>query len=79
MHTIRIEFGVCSPTVSKQLAALKIKLPRKRLRVLDNLAESITWLYLHRIITESQRNKAVLKLLSKISAEIKKHHGKTPR
>ncbi len=56
--------------LSVQLAGLNI--PKDRLRVLDKLAESLTWLYLHGILTDAQHGNAGRKLIAKVQADVRK-------
>jgi hypothetical protein len=54
--------------LSVQLAGLNI--PKDRLRVLDKLAESLMWLYLHGILTDAQHGHAGRKLIAKVQADV---------
>ena len=65
---MQIELGAMSPKLSKQLAATKI--PKDRLKVLDKLADSRTWLYLHGILTDAESEKAAHRLIAKVQKEL---------
>jgi hypothetical protein len=71
-----IELGAMSPKLSQQLDGLKV--PRKRLRVLDKLSESLTWCYLHHLITEAEHNRASRRLLAKVQDEVTKGANASP-
>lgn len=70
MIRLKIEVGALSPKLSKQLAFLKV--PKNRLRHLDKLAESVTWCYLHGLITSAEHTRACHKLLAKVQVEVTK-------
>ena len=55
---MQIELGAMSPKLSKQLAETKI--PKDRLVILDKLADSRTWLYLHGILTDADLRRALV-------------------
>jgi len=56
--------------MEKQLAGLNI--PKDRLRVLDKLAESLTWCFLHGLITDTEHGRAGRKLIAKVQADVRK-------
>lgn len=65
-----IVLGAMEKKLSVQLAGLNI--PKDRLRVLDKLADSLTWLYLYGIITDAQRGAVGRKLIAKVQADVRK-------
>lgn len=65
-----IVLGAMEKKLSVQLAGLNIS--KDRLRVLDKLAESLTWLYLHGILTDAQHGNAGRKLIAKVQADVRK-------
>ena len=65
-----IVLGAMEKKLSVQLAGLSI--PKDRLRVLDNLAESLTWCFLHGLITDTEHSRAGRKLIAKVQADVRK-------
>ena len=69
-----VELGAMSPKLSKQLVGLNV--PKDSLRILDKLAESVTWCYLHGLHTEAEHERASRKLLAKVQVEVTKAANK---
>ena len=65
-----IELGAMCPKLSAQLSGLKV--PKDRLRVLDKLADSVTWCFLHGILTDSEHQRASKRLIAKVNMEVRK-------
>jgi len=65
-----IVLGAMEKKLSVQLAGLNI--PKDRLRVLDKLAESLTWCFLHGLITDTEHGRAGRKLIAKVQADVRK-------
>lgn len=67
-----IELGAMSPPLSKQLAGLIV--PKARLRILDKLADSLTWCYVHGLLTEPEHQRAGQRLIALVGKEVRKAH-----
>ena len=67
-----IELGAMSPPLSKQLAGLRV--PKARLRILDKLADSLTWCYVHGLLTEPEHQRAGQRLIALVGKEVRKAH-----
>ncbi len=67
-----IELGAMSPTLTKQLRGLKV--PKARLLILDKLADSLTWCYVHGLITEPEHQRAGQRLIALVGKEVRKAH-----
>ncbi len=65
-----ISIGAMEKKLSVQLAGLNI--PKSRLRVLDKLANSLTWCLIHRLITNAEYGAACRKLIAKAQDDIVK-------
>lgn len=63
MEKIQIQLGALCPNLSEQL---KDHAPADKLEFLDRIADSITLLSLHGIITESQVTQARKRLMKRI-------------
>jgi hypothetical protein len=69
-----VELGAMSPPLTKQLRGLNV--PKARLRILDKLAESLTWCYVHGLLTEPERQRAGQRLIALVGKEVKKANVK---
>jgi len=68
-----IEIGPLCPKLSAQLKGLLI--PPKKLRTLDKLHDSLSWVYLHGLITDSEYTAAGRKLINRCQLEANKAMG----
>jgi hypothetical protein len=64
--TMTISLGAMEPPPSKQLRNLKHPIAKDKLRVLDKLAESLTWCYMHGLHNESEHQRAQQRLMRQI-------------
>ena len=69
---LKIEFGALQPTFAKQLEAQGLKYDEKVMDYLQELRESITYLYFVDLINDSSREKAMKKLFKMIESNVKK-------
>jgi hypothetical protein len=69
---LKIEFGALQPTFAKQLEAQALKYDEKVMDYLQELRESITYLYFIDLINDSSREKAMKKLFKMIENNVKK-------
>ena len=69
---LKIEFGALQPTFAKQLEAQGLKYDEKVIDYLQELRESITYLYFIDLINDSSREKAMKKLFKMIESNVKK-------
>ena len=67
MEKIGIQLGAMCPKLTEQLEG---HAPAEKLEFLDRIADSITLLYLHGIITESQVTPARKRLMKKVEETI---------
>ncbi len=72
-----IELGAMSPTLTHQLRGLNV--PKGRLRVLDKLADSLTWCYVHALLTEPEHQRAGKRLVALVQKEVRKAHTEASR
>ncbi len=70
-----IELGALSPKLSQQLKGCRIR--PERLRILDKLADSVTWCYLHGLITDAESERARHRLIRKVQEELDR--SRTPK
>jgi hypothetical protein len=71
-----IVLGAMEDKLSSQLTGLNI--PKDRLHVLDKLAESLTWCFLHGLITDTEHERAGRKLIAKVQAYVREAAIKSP-
>ena len=69
---LKIGFGALQPTFAKQLEAQGLKYDEKVMDYLQELRESITYLYFVDLINDSSREKAMKKLFKMIENNVKK-------
>ncbi len=69
-RTISITLGAMEPPPSKQLRNLKIPISKDKLRVLDKLADSLTWCFLHKIYNETEHRRGQQRLMKQIEEYI---------
>jgi Na+/phosphate symporter len=69
---LKIEFGALQPTFAKQLEAQGLNYDEKVMDYLQELRESITYLYFVDLINDSSREKAMKKLFKMIESNVKK-------
>lgn len=65
---IGLHFGAISDPIKEQLEAQKLRIP-KRIRLFQRMADSITLLGIHDIITDKERDKARQRLINKMYKE----------
>ena len=68
----KIELGAMSPKLSAQLVGLNV--PKDRLRILDKLADSVTWCFLNLngLLTDTEHQRAGKRLIAKVNMEVRK-------
>ena len=74
MKKIGIHFGALAPPIEEQLAEQEIiGLDQNILAIWQEAADSISFLYLHDVLTDGQRTAAHKKLMNKISKGVERH------
>ena len=67
---MNIQFGLLAKKPSAQLKGIPI--PEKQMRIFDKLAQSAAWCYAHSLVSDSQYDAMLKRLLKLINKEVDK-------